>query len=536
MNAHRLGFAVTLLVSAAGFCAVARAAEEKQAASVSGTWKWSRTFNDNTLEFILKLKQDGEKLAGTLVVGESPETAIENGKVAGADISFSITQEFNGAKMTRKYSGKIEGDTIKGKTEFERDGQTQSRDWEAKRVAQSAQAGQPAAPVASQPAAPARPAQRWVNPQPDVPYLPKPAPRPADWVVEHEPVTPNASPEARALLKFLYGISTKHTLTGQHNFAANQGQFTSQALRVTGKTPALYGTDWGSARGEIGEARDRIVQAVIREHQKGSIIAICWHEVRPSDDEPATFQQSVRAKLTNAEFDELITPGTALHKRWLAQVDVVAGYMKQLRDARVPILWRPFHEINGDWFWWNGRRGERGSKQLYRLMFDRLVNYHKLNNLLWVWNPDRPEREDRQFVDYFPGQQYVDVLSLDTYAEYKQSYYDDLNALSDGKPMAVSECGRNVPPLDVFATQPKWTYYMVWAGFLGRPGGKGAGGPGFGGPGAKGPMGPDLPSLVKDPRMWSLDDPAYREAIAPTRAASGLPATRPAATAAPTRE
>ena len=361
---------------------------------------------------------------------------------------------------------------------------------------------------------------RWVNPQPDVPYLPKPATRPADWLVEHAPVTPNASPEARALLKYLYSISNQHTLTGQHNYAANQGQFTATALRYTGKTPALYGTDFGSAQHEIGPARDRMIQTLIREHQQGSIIALCWHEVRPIDDEPATFQRSVQAKLTPAQFDELLTPGSPLNTRWLAQVDVIAGYLKQLQDAHVPILWRPFHEINGDWFWWNGRRGERGTKQLYRLMFERLVNFHKLNNLIWVWNPDRPEREDRQFVDYFPGQEYVDVLALDTYEAYKQSYYDDLNAISDGKPLAVSECGSNVPPLEIFQKQPKWAYYMVWAGFLGpNRGGRGP---------TPGVVFPDLPTLVKDPRMWSLEDAPYKNSITPIRNASGLPAMRPA--------
>jgi hypothetical protein len=109
-------------------------AKREAAGAATGTWKWQRTFNNNTMDFVLKLKQDGEKLAGTMAVAENPETAIDDGKVAGADISFSITQEFNGNKMTRKYTGKLDGDTIKGKTEFERDGQTQSRDWEATRA------------------------------------------------------------------------------------------------------------------------------------------------------------------------------------------------------------------------------------------------------------------------------------------------------------------------------------------------------------------------------------------------------------------
>src|ERR1700684_2764001 len=73
------------------------------------------------------------------------------------------------------------------------------------------QLAQPAATQSSatQPAPPP-----WVNLQPDVPFLPKPPGQPADWIVEHEPVTPDASPEARALLNYLYSISGKHTMTG----------------------------------------------------------------------------------------------------------------------------------------------------------------------------------------------------------------------------------------------------------------------------------------------------------------------------------
>jgi mannan endo-1,4-beta-mannosidase len=57
----------------------------------------------------------------------------------------------------------------------------------------------------------------------------------------------------------------------------------------------------------------------------------------------------------------------------------------------VPLLWRPFHEMNGTWFWWGGRRGEYGTAALYKMMFDRLVKHHKIKNLIWVWSVDRPE-------------------------------------------------------------------------------------------------------------------------------------------------
>ena len=110
----------------------ARAADEKKN-DPTGTWKWSFTGqNGQSRETTLKLKVDGDKLTGT-ISGRGGETTIQEAKLKGDEISFQVTRENNGNKITTKYNGKISGDTIKGKTEFERNGQPQSRDWEAKR-------------------------------------------------------------------------------------------------------------------------------------------------------------------------------------------------------------------------------------------------------------------------------------------------------------------------------------------------------------------------------------------------------------------
>jgi hypothetical protein len=100
----------------------------------SGTWKWSIEINGQTRETTLKLKAEGEKLTGTISGRQNTETKIEDGAFKGGEVSFTVTRERNGQKFTTKYKGKLEGDTIKGKAESERDGQTQSRDWEAKRA------------------------------------------------------------------------------------------------------------------------------------------------------------------------------------------------------------------------------------------------------------------------------------------------------------------------------------------------------------------------------------------------------------------
>jgi hypothetical protein len=99
----------------------------------TGTWKWSVTFNDQTREMTLKLKLDGEKLTGTMLGRNNQETAIEDATFKDGEVAFSVTRERNGQKNTTKYKGKIEGDMIKGKSEMTRNGENQSRDWNAKR-------------------------------------------------------------------------------------------------------------------------------------------------------------------------------------------------------------------------------------------------------------------------------------------------------------------------------------------------------------------------------------------------------------------
>ena len=346
-----------------------------------------------------------------------------------------------------------------------------------------------------------------------------------------KPVTPNASPEAVALLKYIHGISGKYTLTGQHNFPNTHDASTRQAAEAWGKTPAIFGQDFGFAKPgdkDAVAARPEIIAEVKRQYEKGSIITLCWHAVPPTADEPVTFRPkpgaptnklaSVQGQFTDEQWNDVITPGTELYNHWCAQVDVIAGFLKPLQAAHIPVLWRPYHEMNGDWFWWGGWRGEHGTTVLYRQLFDRLVNYHHLNNLVWVWSVDRPSTPERQFADYFPGRNYFDIAALDVYrGDFQQSYYRDLLKLAGGKPIALAEAGPP-PTLEVLEKQPKWTWWMLWAGRVGN-----------GADASK-----VMHTLVNAPRSLSLNDPEYVKGITPIRAASGLaplplpPASRPA--------
>lgn len=103
------------------------------AADPTGTWKWSVTRNDQTFEQTLKLKLEGDKLTGAMVGRNNQETAIEGATFKDDTVSFTVTRERDGNKFVTKYTGKLEGDTIKGKSESERNGQKQEREWNAKR-------------------------------------------------------------------------------------------------------------------------------------------------------------------------------------------------------------------------------------------------------------------------------------------------------------------------------------------------------------------------------------------------------------------
>ena len=319
------------------------------------------------------------------------------------------------------------------------------------------------------------------------------------------PANPHATPEARALLRFIDSISGKYTLSGQHNFPNDSSRWTDRAYDLTGKYPALFGEDFGFSAGDDKDSvasRPAMIAEVERQYAHGAVIALTWHAVRPTDDEPVTFRDSVQGHLTDFEWHELLTPGTDLYERWCAQVDVVAGYLAQLRDAHVPVLFRAYHEMNGNWFWWGYRPGEDGSAALYRQLWDRFVNVHHLDNLVWVWNVNTPGGAAGPIADYYPGAKYVDVVSIDIYGEFKPEYQTDLLALAAGKPIAMGEVG-TAPTPEVLAAQPRWAYFMVWSNIV-----------------DSGNTVEGLNAIYHSPQVLTRDDAAIARAMAAIRQAT----------------
>ncbi|WP_063822120.1 glycosyl hydrolase, partial [Paenibacillus sonchi] len=279
------------------------------------------------------------------------------------------------------------------------------------------------------------------------------------------PVNPNASPAAVKLLDDLNAISGKGIITGQHDYLESPDEFSNRLKWTSGKYAALHGYELGLISGQsesTGAAQRRnVVNSAINWYKNGGIVAMTFHEQLPG----TSYQwANVQRTLSQAEFNKYVTPGTAQYKSLIADLDKVAVSLKSLRDAGVPVLWRPYHEMNGNWFWWGKKNN---FAELWNIMYDRFVNVHQLNNLLWVWNPNAPNASSDPYELTYPGADKVDVLAADIYNnDYMNRYHDSLLSLADGKPIAIGENGEMPSTAKLQLSQRQWVYMMNWGKML----------------------------------------------------------------------
>ena len=279
------------------------------------------------------------------------------------------------------------------------------------------------------------------------------------------PVNPNATPEAKALLTRLYKtVDEGKIISALHHNNLNPDRYFDDMDRIyeyTGKKPLMWG-------GDMGWSLQQVIDLAIEGHEKGRLVTLMWHSQRPLDEGVTNFRGQCQGPFSAEEWEQLMTEGSETYNGWLKKADEVAEYLKILRDKKIPVLWRPYHEMNGEWFWWGNRQGENGFKKLWKMMYDRYVNYHKLDNLIWVWNANGPRNTPDNAYAYelfYPGDEYVDVLATDIYNnDWKQSHHDELITLGKGKLIALGEIG-NVPTPEVLEKQNKFAWFMIWTTF-----------------------------------------------------------------------
>ena len=289
----------------------------------------------------------------------------------------------------------------------------------------------------------------------------KPADADIPFVLAENLVTTSSSQEAKNLYAFLKENFGKKVISGA---MANYSTGIEEAQWMhdnTGKWPALTGFDFINYTRDWGTINfTELVSNVKEWWSNNGIVTIMWHW-----RDPLKKTDGFYTKDTSFDVSKMSDVNSPEYKALVADIDVVAGYLKQLQDNNIPVLWRPLHEASGKWFWW-GAQGAEPCKALWKLMYDRLVNVHKLNNLIWVWTTDTAG----DALNWYPGDNYVDVIGLDIYPgenQHGSQYvaFDKVKTLYGGKKIiTLSECGSIPAVNDMFENGDVWSWIMPWNG------------------------------------------------------------------------
>ena len=268
--------------------------------------------------------------------------------------------------------------------------------------------------------------------------------------------------QSSKVLPYLYSISGKSTLAGQHNKEPNAvpAIWTDFIKETTGKYPALWSGDFLFQQENI-DNRWTMIHEAKKQWDNGAVINLMWHACPPDEGEPCAWDPGLlNAQLDDAQWGELLTEGTPLNESWKKRMDDIAIYLQYLEGHGVEVLFRPLHEMNQGKFWWGGRPGPEGTAKLYRLIHDYFTEEKGLSNLIWVWDMQDLSRD---FEAYNPGERYWDVFGFDIYDNgYDASWYNYILPIVGDKPMAIGECSK-LPDADILKTQPRWVFFMPWA-------------------------------------------------------------------------
>lgn len=278
----------------------------------------------------------------------------------------------------------------------------------------------------------------------------------------------NATEATKQLLNFLEETAGRKIITGQHT-QTNPMEEIDYIREVTGAEPLLRGFELLSyspninyedsdedCLTEVYENRGTVETALDWAKNTNGIVTLTFHWFSPIGGRDKSFY----SKNTDFDAEKILMENTPERDAFYRDMDVIAEQLREFQEADVPVLWRPFHEAEGDWFWW-GAKGPGVASKLYCMMFEYYTNVLHLDNLLWVWNCPIKEA--------YPGDAYVDVISVDIYLEkyektdYYKEYKNLVNQTSSNKVAALAEIGY-LPDIALLEqSHVPWAYYMTWS-------------------------------------------------------------------------
>lgn len=277
-------------------------------------------------------------------------------------------------------------------------------------------------------------------------------------------VNPNATDNAKRLFSYLCDQYGSYMISGQYCDTGMNGWEILKMSEITGKYPAILGLDMGyySQNGIDHNASTKTTQQAITCWEKGGIVTLCWHWLAPEKYIKDVWYSGFRTTSVKMNLTAMMNgkdpEGLAL---LMQDIDNIAQQLLLMQEAGVPILWRPLHEASGGWFWW-GAEGADTYKKLYVLLYETLTEKYGLNNLIWVWNG--------QSSDWYPGDEYVDIIGMDVYAgehEYSSQmdfFLQTLHSSDSNKMVVLSENGTMIDPELAVRDRAMWGFFCTWSG------------------------------------------------------------------------
>lgn len=299
-------------------------------------------------------------------------------------------------------------------------------------------------------------------------------------------VNKNASDTTKRLFSYLCDVYGNHILSGQqeycgsHNYNYNADPTTGYIVdneaefdyikEKTGKMPAIRGIDFLNYNSSPKMWDDQAAERAAEWTNKfGGISTITWHWSVPSEEDSTDrcfYVESASANYTTFSISKGLEEGTWENKVIMDDIALIASKFKILKDADVPVLFRPLHEAEGGWFWW-GVEGAEPCKKLYHLLYDQLTNVYGLDNIIWVWTGSTSPAAD----DWYPGDEYVDIVGYDKYnavdglpclASLSSTFYN-LVAGTDKKKMVTMSENDSIPAVgNLINDKAGWLWFCPW--------------------------------------------------------------------------
>ncbi|MCI1779121.1 MAG: glycoside hydrolase family 26 protein [Bacteroidales bacterium] len=317
--------------------------------------------------------------------------------------------------------------------------------------------------------------EKYVYPNPELPAT-------INWNIDPSPVNPSAGIQAVKLYSYLKNNFGRRILSGtMANFSVETNE-ADWVYEKTGKYPAITCFDFINSTRDYfwAPSYDELITNAEQWWNNGGIVACMWHWRDPSGVTDQFYCQSDNDEYTTFDAAKIFDTSSDEYKAIISDIDTIAGYLKQLQEKGIPVLWRPMHEAEGSyrwgaWFWWGNGTGDRAADcvQLWKVLYDRLVNYHKLNNLIWVWTVSLDNSDYLWYDDikkWYPGDDYVDFLGIDIYDDNVKhgshiDFFKKVASLGNYKKMVtLAETGYIPDPDEMLSNGDKWSYFMTWNG------------------------------------------------------------------------